>query len=181
MLPGRTCAEFIDYAKKNPDMITVSTPGRAAGVHLVALAFEHAAGIKLNHIPFSGGGPSVTAAGWACQRRFGDPARRVAQIKAGQLKILALFADKRWPCSRMYPRSGNRDQLLHGHVAGLAAPRDRRYGQAQQSFRRQWTTGIPAEGQRHVRDSVLFPGRKTSVRSWSGTMNFREADQEMKK
>ena len=59
--PWKSLKEFLDYAKKNPDMITVGNSGAGGGVHLVALAFEKAAGVKFNHIPFSGGGPSVTA------------------------------------------------------------------------------------------------------------------------
>ena len=59
--PWKSLKEFLDYAKKNPNMITVGNSGAGGGVHLVALAFERAAGVKFNHIPFSGGGPSVTA------------------------------------------------------------------------------------------------------------------------
>ena len=42
-------------------MITVGNSGAGGGVHLIALAFEKAAGVKFNHIPFAGGGPSITA------------------------------------------------------------------------------------------------------------------------
>jgi tripartite-type tricarboxylate transporter receptor subunit TctC len=94
--PAKDLREFVDYAKKNPDMITVGNSGAGGGVHLVALAFENAAGIKLNHIPFSGGGPSVTALlGGHVNAVSVTPPEGVSQIKAGQLKIIALFADKR--------------------------------------------------------------------------------------
>jgi len=54
--PWKGLRDFLDYAKKNPGMITVGNSGAGGGVHLVALAFERAAGVKFNHIPFSGGG-----------------------------------------------------------------------------------------------------------------------------
>jgi tripartite-type tricarboxylate transporter receptor subunit TctC len=123
--PWKDLREFIDYAKKNPDMITVGNSGAGGGVHLVALAFEHAAGIKLNHIPFSGGGPSVTALmGGHVNAVSVTPPEGVAQIKAGQLKILALFADKRLA---MFPDVPTvREQGINftmGMWRGLAAPK----------------------------------------------------------
>ncbi|MCU0590673.1 MAG: tripartite tricarboxylate transporter substrate binding protein [Desulfobacterales bacterium] len=94
--PWKDLREFVDYAKKNPDMITVGNSGAGGGVHLVALAFENAAGIKLNHIPFSGGGPSVTALlGGHINAVSVTPPEGVPQIRAGQLRVIALFADKR--------------------------------------------------------------------------------------
>jgi tripartite-type tricarboxylate transporter receptor subunit TctC len=48
----KSLKEFLDYAKKNADMITVGNSGAGGGVHLVALAFEKAARVKFNHIPF---------------------------------------------------------------------------------------------------------------------------------
>ncbi len=75
--PWKSLKEFLDYAKKNPNMITVGNSGAGGGVHLVALAFERAAGVKFNHIPFSGGGPLChSPPGWTCQCRFGLPSRR---------------------------------------------------------------------------------------------------------
>jgi tripartite-type tricarboxylate transporter receptor subunit TctC len=94
--PWKDLREFVDYAKKNPDMITVGNSGAGGGVHLVALAFENAAGIKLNHIPFSGGGPSVTALlGGHVNAVSVTPPEGIPQIKAGQLKIIGLFAENR--------------------------------------------------------------------------------------
>lgn len=88
--------EFIEYAKKNPGIITVGNSGAGGGVHLGALAFEKAAGIKLNHIPFSGGGPSVTALlGGHISAVVVSPPEGISHIQAGKLKIIALFGDKR--------------------------------------------------------------------------------------
>jgi tripartite-type tricarboxylate transporter receptor subunit TctC len=55
--PWKTLQEFLDQARKNPGMISVGNSGAGGGVHLVALAFEKAAGVKFNHIPFSGAAP----------------------------------------------------------------------------------------------------------------------------
>ena len=99
--PWKTLAEFLDYAKKNPDMITVGNSGAGGGVHLVALAFEKAAGVKFNHIPFSGGGPSITALlGGHVNVVSVSPPEGISHIQAGQLRIIALFSEKRF---EMFP------------------------------------------------------------------------------
>jgi tripartite-type tricarboxylate transporter receptor subunit TctC len=123
--PWKDLREFVDYAKKNPDMITVGNSGAGGGVHLVALAFENAAGIKLNHIPFSGGGPSVTALlGGHVNAVSVTPPEGVPQIKAGQLRVIALFADQRLA---MFPEVPTvKEQGIHftmGMWRGLAAPK----------------------------------------------------------
>jgi tripartite-type tricarboxylate transporter receptor subunit TctC len=123
--PWKDLREFVGYAKKNPDMITVGNSGAGGGVHLVALAFEHAAGIKLNHIPFSGGGPSVTALlGGHVNAVSVSPPEGIAQIKAGQLKIIALFADKRLAMFPDIPTVKEQGiNFTMGMWRGLAAPK----------------------------------------------------------
>jgi tripartite-type tricarboxylate transporter receptor subunit TctC len=99
--PWKSLKEFLDYAKKNPDMITVGNSGTGGGVHLIALAFEKAAGVKFNHIPFQGGGPSVTALlGGHVNAVSVSPPEGIEHVKAGKLKIIALFSEKRF---EMFP------------------------------------------------------------------------------
>jgi tripartite-type tricarboxylate transporter receptor subunit TctC len=123
--PWKSLAEFLDYAKKNPDMITVGNSGAGGGVHLVALAFERAVGVKFNHIPFSGGGPSVTALmGGHVNSVSVSPPEGVPQVQAGKLKIIALFAEKRL---EMFPDAPTvKEQGIDfamGMWRGLAAPK----------------------------------------------------------
>lgn len=92
----KTLPELLDYAKKNPGMITVGNSGAGGGVHLIALAFEKAVGVKFNHIPFAGGGPSVTALlGGHIHAVSVSPPEGIAHVKAGKLSIVALFSEKR--------------------------------------------------------------------------------------
>ena len=85
----KTLKEFLDYAKANPDMLTVGNSGAGGGVHLVALAFEKAAGVKFNHIPFAGGGPSVTALlGGHVNAVSVSPPEGVPHVQAGKLRII---------------------------------------------------------------------------------------------
>jgi tripartite-type tricarboxylate transporter receptor subunit TctC len=99
--PWKSLKEFLDYAKKNPEMITVGNSGTGGGVHLIALAFENAAGVTFNHIPFAGGGPSVTALlGGHVNAVSVSPPEGIEHVKAGKLKIIALFSEKRF---EMFP------------------------------------------------------------------------------
>jgi tripartite-type tricarboxylate transporter receptor subunit TctC len=94
--PWKSLQEFLDYAKRNPGMITVGNSGAGGGVHLIALAFEKAAGVKFNHIPFAGGGPSVTALlGGHINAVSVSPPEGIAHVKAGKLRIIALFSESR--------------------------------------------------------------------------------------
>jgi len=123
--PWKDLREFVDYAKKNPDMITVGNSGAGGGVHLVALAFENAAGIKLNHIPFSGGGPSVTALlGGHINAVSVTPPEGVPQIRAGQLRVIALFANQRLAMFPDVPTVKEQGiNFTMGMWRGLAAPK----------------------------------------------------------
>lgn len=122
--PWKNLKEFVDYAKKNSGMITVGNSGAGGGVHLVAVAFEKAAGVKFNHIPFSGGGPSVTAIlGGHVNAVSVSPPEGISHVQAGKLKIVALFADKRLA---MFPDAATvKEQGIDftmGMWRGVAAP-----------------------------------------------------------
>ncbi len=123
--PWKDLKEFLAYAKQNPDKVTVGNSGAGGGVHLVALAFEKAAGVKFNHIPFSGGGPSVTALlGGHINAVSVSPPEGIAQVQAGKLKILALFADKRLAMFPDVPTVKEQGvNFAMGMWRGLAAPK----------------------------------------------------------
>lgn len=123
--PWKSLGEFIDYAKKNPEMITVGNSGAGGGVHLIALAFEKSAGVKFNHIPFAGGGPSVTALlGGHINAVSVSPPEGIEHVKAGKLKIIALFAEKRFELFPDVPTVKEQGiDFTMGQWRGLAAPR----------------------------------------------------------
>jgi tripartite-type tricarboxylate transporter receptor subunit TctC len=123
--PWKSLNEFLDYAKKNPDMVTVGNSGAGGGVHLVALAFEKAAGVKFNHIPFAGGGPSVTALlGGHVNAVSVSPPEGVTHVQAGKLRIIALFADKRLEMFPDVPTVKEQGiDFVMGMWRGLVAPK----------------------------------------------------------
>jgi tripartite-type tricarboxylate transporter receptor subunit TctC len=94
--PYKDVRDYIADAKKRPGQINMGNAGAGGGYHLVSLAFQNFAGIKLNHIPFEGGGPSITALmGKHVDSIIVSAPEGVPQALAGDLKLLAIFGDER--------------------------------------------------------------------------------------
>lgn len=123
--PWKNLKDFLEYARKNPDTITVGNSGAGGGVHLVALAFEKAAGVRFNHIPFSGGGPSVTALlGGHVNAICVSPPEGIGHVQAEKLRIMALFADKRFAMFPDVPTVKEQGvDFAMGMWRGLVAPK----------------------------------------------------------
>jgi tripartite-type tricarboxylate transporter receptor subunit TctC len=59
--PWRNVADLVQAAKAAPGTIAVATAGIGSDDHLLMIEFENAAGVQLNHVPFAGQAPGVTA------------------------------------------------------------------------------------------------------------------------
>jgi tripartite-type tricarboxylate transporter receptor subunit TctC len=94
--PWTTAAEFIADAKKRPGQISYSSSGVYGTLHMAMELLSHAAGIKLRHVPYAGAGPALTAIlGGHVDALASGPAVVLPQIKAGKLRALAGWGDKR--------------------------------------------------------------------------------------
>jgi tripartite-type tricarboxylate transporter receptor subunit TctC len=58
---ANSLAEFVTLAKASPGKFNYASPGAATQTHLVVELFSQRAGIKLQHIPYRGGSPAMTA------------------------------------------------------------------------------------------------------------------------
>jgi tripartite-type tricarboxylate transporter receptor subunit TctC len=58
---AKTLAEFIALAKASPGKLNYATPGAASQSHLVTELLSARTGIKMQHIPYRGGAPAMTA------------------------------------------------------------------------------------------------------------------------
>ena len=94
--PYKTLKDLVDDAKKRPDQIVFSSSGLYGALHLPAQLFMNAAGIKMRHLPTNGGGPALTALlGNNSQVLASSIAAANSHIKAGKLRALASYSDKR--------------------------------------------------------------------------------------
>jgi len=94
--PWRTLADFVATAKAHPDKINYSSAGVYSTLHVAMEIFADAAGIKLFHVPYQGGGPAVTALlGGQVHALASGPAAAIAQIKGGKMRALASWGTER--------------------------------------------------------------------------------------
>lgn len=88
--------ELVDYSKQNPGKVTFTSSGALGITHLLAEAFANSAGVEWSHIPYKGSAPAITALlGGHVDMASTAIAPAQAHIKAGTLKPLAVFSDKR--------------------------------------------------------------------------------------
>jgi tripartite-type tricarboxylate transporter receptor subunit TctC len=88
--------DFVDAAKASPGKINYSSSGVYGTLHVAMEIFANAAGIKLFHVPYGGGGPAVTALlGGQVEALASGPAAAVGQIKGGKMRALASWSDRR--------------------------------------------------------------------------------------
>jgi tripartite-type tricarboxylate transporter receptor subunit TctC len=60
-VPANSLAQFVAFAKANPGKLNYASPGAATQTHLVIELFSRKADIKMQHIPYRGGAPAMTA------------------------------------------------------------------------------------------------------------------------
>jgi tripartite-type tricarboxylate transporter receptor subunit TctC len=96
--PYKTIQDLVDDAKKRPGDINYSSSGNYGTYHVATEMFANAAGIKMRHIPYQGGGPALLAvlSGEVNVGLLG-PSIAAAQIKAGKMRALASWGAKRMP------------------------------------------------------------------------------------
>src|SRR3954462_15897458 len=94
--PYKTLKDFVDAAKANPGKINYSSSGVYGTLHVSMEIFANAAGIKLFHVPYQGGGPAVTALlGGQVEASAQGPAAAIGQIKGGKMRALAGWGTER--------------------------------------------------------------------------------------
>ncbi len=94
--PWKSVKDFVEDAKKRPGEIGFSSSGVYGTLHMAMEIFANAAGIKLKHVPFNGGGPALTALlGNHVQALASGPGPVIPQIQAGKLRALATWGEKR--------------------------------------------------------------------------------------
>ena len=94
--PWKTAREFLDDARQRSGQISYSSSGIYGTLHMAMELLSHAAGVKLRHIPTAGAGPALTALlGGHVDALASGPAVILPHIKAGKLRALAGWGDKR--------------------------------------------------------------------------------------
>ena len=121
--PFKTVQDLVEFAKKNPGVVTIGGTGTWASTHFAYLLFEKAAGIKLTYIPYSGSGATKPAIlGGHVSTIVGHPTH--AMELGDQVRVLAVCSEER---SKVLPDVPTFKELGYPGVAegsfrGVAAP-----------------------------------------------------------
>jgi tripartite-type tricarboxylate transporter receptor subunit TctC len=95
-VPAKTVAEFIAYAKANPNKVNLASSGNGTSVHLSGELFMAMTGVKLTHVPYRGSAPALTdmIAGQV-QVLFDNLPSSIEHVRAGKLRALAVTTEQR--------------------------------------------------------------------------------------
>ena len=87
---ANTVADIIAFAKKQPDGITMASSGNGTLQHLCLELFRFKTGIKINHVPYRGGGLALTdVMSGQVKYFFSNGSSVVGLIKGGKVKAIA--------------------------------------------------------------------------------------------
>ena len=96
--PYNTLKELVAAARAKPGEIAYGSLGTGSTSHLTMEAFQQAAGVKMNHIPFKGGAEAQTQIMGGAFPVMSDTVPGVlAQVKAGKLRVLGVAIPRRSP------------------------------------------------------------------------------------
>ena len=97
-LPARTVAELVALARSKPGQLSFATSGIGSTNHLTGVVFQDIQKVKVNYVPYKGGGPAVTdLMGGHVDSMFATMPSVVPFVKSGKLKALVLTDNKHWP------------------------------------------------------------------------------------
>jgi tripartite-type tricarboxylate transporter receptor subunit TctC len=95
--PWKDVRELLAHAKANPGHVRVGNSGRGSFTHLMAVALENRAGVKLTHVPFGRELAVTTVLGDKIEASVQLPAEIMTQVTGRQVRVLAITGDKRLP------------------------------------------------------------------------------------
>src|SRR6201996_6103462 len=89
-LPVKTLADVIAYAKTQSNGIDMASSGNGTLQHLSLELFRFMTGLKINHVPYRGGGPAVNdVIAGQVKFYFSNGSSVVGMIQGGQLRAIA--------------------------------------------------------------------------------------------
>jgi tripartite-type tricarboxylate transporter receptor subunit TctC len=96
--PYKSFDDVVKAAKAKPDTVTYGSIGNGSLGHLTMTLVQQAAGIKIVHVPYKGGGPMVQdALGNQVELAIGSVSVLAPHVKGGKLRGVAITGDKRSP------------------------------------------------------------------------------------
>jgi tripartite-type tricarboxylate transporter receptor subunit TctC len=121
--PWKDFKEFINYIKQNAGKVTIGNSGIGSVTHMVPVAMASKIGAQVVHVPFGTGLAVAALMGGKIDASSQHPAEILSQVKAGEVRVLAVSSEKRinlWPNVPTMKESGV--DLVFDQWRGFAAP-----------------------------------------------------------
>jgi tripartite-type tricarboxylate transporter receptor subunit TctC len=124
--PAKTIAEFVAYAKANPNKVNMASSGVGASSHLSGELFKMMAGIDMVHIPYRGAPQALTdILSGQVQVIFSTVPPAIEHVRAGRLRALAVTTVNRLD---VLPDIPSVSEFILGYESsawwGVGAPRN---------------------------------------------------------
>ncbi|MEI9806139.1 MAG: tripartite tricarboxylate transporter substrate binding protein [Pseudolabrys sp.] len=95
-VPVKTLADLVALARAKPDTLTFASSGIGSTNHLTAEIFQREANVKIQHVPYRGGGPAlVDVSGGHVTAMFATLPSAVSLIQGGTVRALAVTGPHR--------------------------------------------------------------------------------------
>ncbi len=128
--PHRSLKEFIAHARAQGTALNYGSVGQGSISHLTGELFNELAGLKMQHIPYAGGAPMITAfAGGQLHAAFVTGLDGASMVQAGRVRYLAVGTPARTDVLPGVPAvaedvPGFRSTAWFGLLAPRAVPDD---------------------------------------------------------
>lgn len=95
--PMNTLTDFVEAAKKNEGSVSMAGANVGSTDHIINSLIEKASGVKLNYIPFDGGGGQIISAllGGTVTAITLPPDEAISLIAGGKAKAIAVLSEQR--------------------------------------------------------------------------------------
>lgn len=129
-VPVRSAQELVALAKKRPGQMNAGSNGTGTTSHLAIEMLSTAAGIKVQHVPYKGGGPAqIAMLSGEVDFRFSSVVSGINHIRSGRMRPLAVTTTRRSsllpelpPLSSIYP--GVETDQWYAVFVPTATPKD---------------------------------------------------------
>ena len=118
-VPAKTVPELIALLKANPDKYSFATSGNGTSTHLAGELFKTMTGTKMTHVPYKSTPEALaqTVSGQVSMT-FDNINTAYVQVKAGNLRALAITTAKRSSIAPEVPTMAESDQRVAGYELG---------------------------------------------------------------
>jgi tripartite-type tricarboxylate transporter receptor subunit TctC len=161
--PWKTLKELMDDARSRPGKISYSSSGVYGTIHTCFEMLAQAANVKFLHVPYKGGGPSMTAliAG-EVNLTAQSPGVSNPHIRSGKVRVLGSWAAARTPALPDVPTMKEQGYDVEFYIwAGVFAP-----------------AGLPADVRDRitvaVRQAVQDPDFRKAMANVNTPINYKE-------